>query len=57
MLWERATTSTSVIEWVKTGESELTFGNQTNFWKLANQKVSRIVAQKVSSLLGLTFEG
>ena len=38
-------------------ESELTFGNLTNFWNLANQKVSRIVSQKVSSLLGLSFEG
>ena len=38
-------------------ESELTFGNLTNLWRLANQKVSHIVSQKVSSLLGLTFEG
>ena len=32
-------------------ESELFFGNLYNFWKLAN------LSQKVSSLLGLTFEG
>ena len=38
-------------------ESELTFGNLTNLWRLANQKVSKIVSQKVSSLLGLAVEG
>ena len=38
-------------------ESELTFDNLTNFKMLANQKVSKIVSQKVSLLWGPTFEG